>query len=323
MFLCSSPYVVVNCNKKTSFFEKAAGSNLLQPSGWTPISERLLTASFHHQHDMTVIVTYAPTEIADDQAKNAFFDQLHLVIQQIPPHDMILCLPISMPPSPLLHGTCRQKASSAQNPQIPSPTKTETASCIYAMLGLSIMDTWFPRKNIYKWTWYSPDGRTRKAFDHIIIFSRWKSSVTNCYVYCVAQPSNTDQCLLVAQLRLKLKAVPSPQSFQHYAMGTLPTTSHVPSGSTAGCAGTAMSKDSPLNTPHKQSFTSTRKLPAGDVPRGAPRTRWIDAITRDLQELGLSLSEANPVALDRPKWRSLVNLIGSTHGAAPVTEQYT
>lgn len=58
-------------------------------------------------------------------------------------------------------------------------------------------------------------------------------------------------------------------------------------------------------------------------PRGAPRTRWIDVITRDLHLLGLSLAEAEPLALDRPKWRRLVNLIGSTHDDVPAAEQET
>lgn len=33
-------------------------------------------------------------------------------------------------------------------------------------------------------------------------------------------------------------------------------------------------------------------------PRGAPRTRWMDAITRDLHHMGLSLAEAELPALD-------------------------
>ena len=58
-------------------------------------------------------------------------------------------------------------------------------------------------------------------------------------------------------------------------------------------------------------------------PRGAPRTRWIDAVTRDLHQMGLSLAEAQQLALDRPKWRRMVKLIGSTHGVDPVAEQET
>ena len=32
---------------------------------------------------------------------------------------------------------------------------------------LTIADTYFPRKLIHQYTWYSPDGRTKKALDHI------------------------------------------------------------------------------------------------------------------------------------------------------------
>ncbi len=53
---------------------------------------------------------------------------------------------------------------------------------------------------------YSPDGRTRKASDHILISRRWKSFVTNCRVYRGAELGNTDHRLLVAQLKLKLRA---------------------------------------------------------------------------------------------------------------------
>ncbi|KAL1246814.1 hypothetical protein QQF64_034817 [Cirrhinus molitorella] len=52
----------------------------------------------------------------------------------------------------------------------------------------------------------SADGRTRKALDHILISQRWKSLVTNCRVYRGAELGNTDHRLLVAQLKLKLRA---------------------------------------------------------------------------------------------------------------------
>ncbi|KAI8510935.1 hypothetical protein Bbelb_118510 [Branchiostoma belcheri] len=75
--------------------------------------------------------------------------------------------------------------------------------------NMSIADSWFPRKRIHHWTWYSPDGRTRKAIDHILISARWKSYITNCRVYRGAQLANTDHRLLVAHVRMKLKADPT------------------------------------------------------------------------------------------------------------------
>ena len=47
-------------------------------------------------------------------------------------------------------------------------------------------------------------------------------------------------------------------------------------------------------------------------PRGAPRTRWIDVVSHDLRQCGLTLGEAQQLALDRSRWRQLVSRVGST-----------
>ena len=48
-------------------------------------------------------------------------------------------------------------------------------------------------------------------------------------------------------------------------------------------------------------------------PRGAPRTRWLDVVTKDLRECGLSLPQAEQIAADRQQWRALVLRVGCTH----------
>ena len=51
-------------------------------------------------------------------------------------------------------------------------------------------------------------------------------------------------------------------------------------------------------------------------PRGAPRTRWLDVVTQDLRDCGISLAQAANLAQDRPRWKRLVNLVGSTRPVA-------
>ena len=51
-------------------------------------------------------------------------------------------------------------------------------------------------------------------------------------------------------------------------------------------------------------------------PRGAPRTRWVDTIAKDLHQLGLTLDDARPITQDRRQWRNLVDLFGSTRPPA-------
>lgn len=131
--------------------------------------------------------------VANDLAKNAFYNQLHLVIQQVPPHDISIVLAD-------FNATSSSDSRGSQTGNIVGPQSPDSAK-----QEAYPLDTLFPRKNIYKWTWYSPNGRTRKALDHILISSQWKSSITNCRVYRRDQLGNTDHRLLIGQLRLKLK----------------------------------------------------------------------------------------------------------------------
>jgi hypothetical protein len=49
--------------------------------------------------------------------------------------------------------------------------------------------------------------------------------------------------------------------------------------------------------------------PEGKRPLGRPRRRWIDNIKMDLLEIGLSVVEWIGLALDRYRWRALVNSV--------------
>ena len=44
---------------------------------WSPVSDRIITARFHSKYIKTTIVqVYAPTNEAEDEAKETFYDQL-------------------------------------------------------------------------------------------------------------------------------------------------------------------------------------------------------------------------------------------------------
>ena len=43
--------------------------------------------------------------------------------------------------------------------------------------NLVVKSTMFPHRNIHKYTWTSPDGKTHKQIDHVLIGRRWHSSV--------------------------------------------------------------------------------------------------------------------------------------------------
>ena len=61
---------------------------------------------------------------------------------------------------------------------------------------------------------------------------------------------------------------------------------------------------SPLNHPAHAIYTFNPRAAGWSRPRGAPRTRWSDVISKDLIQLGTTLTEASNIALDRTRWRS-------------------
>ena len=74
------------------------------------------------------------------------------------------------------------------------------------MHNLVISNTLFQRRDIHKYTWYSNDGQTKKMIDYVMISGRWRSSITNCWTYRSAELGNTDHRMVVATLRLRLRA---------------------------------------------------------------------------------------------------------------------
>jgi hypothetical protein len=47
--------------------------------------------------------------------------------------------------------------------------------------------------------------------------------------------------------------------------------------------------------------------PEGKRPLGRPRRRWMDNIKKDLLKIGVNVVDSIGLALDRYRWRALVN----------------
>jgi hypothetical protein len=69
--------------------------------------------------------------------------------------------------------------------------------------NLVFKSTLFPHRNIHTNTWASPDGKTYKQIDHILIGRRWRSSLLDVRSFRVAD-YDTDHYLLVAKIRESL-----------------------------------------------------------------------------------------------------------------------
>ena len=66
--------------------------------------------------------------------------------------------------------------------------------------NLFVNSTMFPHRNIHKYTWTSADGKTHNQIDHLLIDTRWHSSVLNVRSFRRVD-CDTDHYLVVAKVR--------------------------------------------------------------------------------------------------------------------------
>ena len=151
---------------------KQAYSSLIE---WFPIASRILKARFNHHHGkLTVIVSYAPTNLAKDNVKHGFFSAVADTIASVSRHDMTIALGDY---NATVSSSTQSRAASSGviGPVSPDNTNDNGDRLVQmcATHGLAIANTWFPRKRIHQYTWLSNDGRTKKMIDHIMINRRW------------------------------------------------------------------------------------------------------------------------------------------------------
>jgi hypothetical protein len=79
--------------------------------------------------------------------------------------------------------------------------------------NLVVKGTMFAHRNIHKYTWTSPDGKTHNQIDHVLIDRRWHSSILDVRSFRGAD-CDTDHYLVVAKVRERL--VVSKQAAQSF-----------------------------------------------------------------------------------------------------------
>ena len=172
---------------------------------WKPLGARMLRARFNGKYTkLTVLVCYAPTEDAEEELKDRFYDQLQAAIEDVPAHDMLL-ITGDLNARTGNDNTGRERVMGTHGLGFHSLNDNGERMCDFCEFnGLLVGGTLFQHKDIHKVTWISPDGNTKAQLDHIIINRKWKSSLQDVRVYTGAD-CGSDHNLVIGEIKLKLR----------------------------------------------------------------------------------------------------------------------
>nr|KAG5699266.1 hypothetical protein BaRGS_000468 [Batillaria attramentaria] len=145
--------------------------------GWEPVNSRIITAKFITKKKdikLNIIQCYAPTNDAEEEKKDDFYQQLQTVIDRGGAKDMTI-----------LMGDFNAKIGS-DNTGYENTMGThglgqmnengERFADFCALNQLVIGGSIFPHQRIHKATWRSPDHVTENQIDHICISRKFRRS---------------------------------------------------------------------------------------------------------------------------------------------------
>ena len=185
---------------------KEAAKSLIS---WKPCGDRIITARFNSNHvKMTVIQAYAPTNVDTDVRKDQFYDQLQAVYEETPKHDILVTMgDWNAKVGKQMAGEGGIVGMYGLQGERNDNGERFVSSC--AANNMAIVNTMFKQKEIHKYTWTSPDGRTRNQIDYITVNGKFRSSINNARAYRGADVGS-DHNLVICELKLKLRKIYKP-----------------------------------------------------------------------------------------------------------------
>ncbi|XP_046389318.1 craniofacial development protein 2-like [Ischnura elegans] len=151
--------------------------------------------------NISLVSFYAPTEDAEDEEKDSFYELLEEQVDKLPSYDMKIVLGDAN--AKVGREDIFQPAIGKESlHQDSNDNGTRLASFALAN-SFKISSTMFPRKDIHKYTWTSPNGATRNQIDHVLVDQRHKSSITDIRSVRGAE-CGTDHVLVLVKIAQRI-----------------------------------------------------------------------------------------------------------------------
>jgi hypothetical protein len=154
--------------------------------------------------NIIVLNVHASTEEESDDSKDSFYEELEEVFDHFPKYNMKILL-----------GDFNAKLGREDTfkPTIGNESLHEDGNYngvrvvnFATSKNLVVNSTMFLHRNIHKYTWTSPDGKTHNQIDHVLIDRRGHSSILDLRSFRGAD-CDTDHYLVVAKVRERLAVI--------------------------------------------------------------------------------------------------------------------
>jgi len=162
------------------------------------VSDRLSYIVLRGRWHIIVVNVHVPSEEKSDESKDSFYEELEQVFDHFPKYLMKMLLGdfnAKVERENILKPTIGQE-SLHQNSNDNGVRLVNFATS----QNLVVKSTMFPHRNIHKYTWTSPDGKTHNQIDHVLIDRRWHSSVLDVRSFRGAE-CDTDHYSVIAKVR--------------------------------------------------------------------------------------------------------------------------
>ena len=162
-----------------------------------------MVATFEGNPVLVVISAYAPTNLAETNTKEAFFEQLRATVDSFPPHNLVviagdLNARIGHQPTSRMVGRFVYHHSNNDN--------GDKLLTLCEATNMFITQSRFPQPPGRLWTWMKPGKQLFTAqLDHILIRRKWINSARDCRAYNTVGVSS-DHRILCAKLVVSLRA---------------------------------------------------------------------------------------------------------------------
>ena len=179
---------------------REASASLME---WEPVSARIVTARFHSRwRNVSIIQCYAPTNTAELEAKEEFYEQLQAVMDKVPKRDIIILMG-DMNAKVGRDNRGKERIMGQHGADATMNENGELLTDFCEANEMVIGGSLFPHRDCHKVTWVSPDQRTHNQIDHVIISRRWRSSLQDVRVKRGADVGS-DHHLLMAKVKVRM-----------------------------------------------------------------------------------------------------------------------